>query len=141
MFATIVLSTVVGFLIILVYNILFRHNRKYADIKAVSGRIPIIGNVFDMTRTHLVLTDWAKSYGDIFRFNLYGEEVVVLNSFEAIYEALVSKGSDIAGRPHMYRTEHADRNRNSIVWQTYTPKLKVTIFRFLSTHTIDESTL
>ena len=126
MFATIVLSIIVGFLIILVYNILFRHNRKYGDIKAVSGRIPIVGNVFDMTRTHLVLTDWAKSYGDIFRFNLYGEEVVVLNSFEAIHEALVSKGSDIAGRPHMYRTEHADRNRNSIVWQTYTPKLKVT---------------
>ena len=88
----------------------------------------MVGNIFDMTKTHLVLTDWAKTYGPIFRFNLFGEEIVVLNSFEAIYEALVSNGSDIAGRPHMYRTEHADRNKNSIVWQTYTPKLKVCFY-------------
>ena len=125
MFTVILLAAFVGLCLIICYNILFRHNRKYDGIRAVAGRLPVVGNVFDMTKTHLVLTDWAKTYGPIFRFNLYGEEIVVLNSFEAIHEALVTNGSDLAGRPHMYRTEHADRNRNSIVWQTYTPKLRV----------------
>jgi hypothetical protein len=35
----------------------------------------------------------------------------------------VVKGSDFAGRPLMYRTRHAERNKHSIVWQTYTKKL------------------
>lgn len=124
MITTVLLAALAGLVFIFLYKILFRHSWKYDGIPAVAGRLPLVGNVFDMTKTHLVLTEWAKTYGSVFRFNLFGEEIVVLNSFEAIHEALVTNGSDVAGRPHMYRTEHADRNRNSIVWQTYTPKLQ-----------------
>ena len=132
MITEILLAALAGLVILVVYNTFLRNSRKYHDIPAVTGRFPVVGNIFDMTKTHLVLTEWAKTYGPIFRFNLFGEEIVVLNSFEAIHEALVSNGSDIAGRPHMYRTEHADRNKNSIVWQTYTPKLKVCFTKILS---------
>ena len=106
---------------------LTKNSRRYADIPAVRSRWPIVGNLFDMSRTHIVLTEWYKQYGGIFRFSLYGEEIVVLNDFESIYEALVTRGSDFAGRPRMSRTDYQNRNTNSIVWQTYTPKLQVRV--------------
>lgn len=103
---------------------LFKTRRKFDDIPAVGRRWPIVGNLFDMSKTHLVLTEWASKYGPVFRFNLFGEEIVVLNDYESINEALVTRGSDFAGRPHMSRTDYQDRNKHSIVWQTYTPKLQ-----------------
>ncbi|WAR13363.1 CP1A1-like protein [Mya arenaria] len=122
---TIVLATTLLVLFLFhLYKTTYRHRLKYADIPAVGWRWPVVGNLFDMSRTHLVLTDWYEKYGSVFRFSLYGEEIVVLSSYESIFEALVTRGSDFAGRPHMTRTDYQDRNRNSIVWQTYTPKLQ-----------------
>ncbi|XP_045191616.1 steroid 17-alpha-hydroxylase/17,20 lyase-like [Mercenaria mercenaria] len=106
------------------YKSVIKHRWKFAEVPAVGNRWPLIGNLFDMSKTHLVLTDWAKKYGPIFRFSLFGEEIVVLNDYDSVYEALVTRGSDFAGRPHMSRTDYQDRNKNSIVWQTYTPKLQ-----------------
>ncbi|KAK3603399.1 hypothetical protein CHS0354_009380 [Potamilus streckersoni] len=99
----------------------------FSRIPAVKPRWPLFGNAlfFDLTKTHLVLTELSQKYGPVFRIKLYGDEIVVLNDYKSIYTALVANGNEVAGRPSMYRTEHADRNRNSIVWQTYTPKLKM----------------
>ncbi|XP_060567337.1 steroid 17-alpha-hydroxylase/17,20 lyase-like [Ruditapes philippinarum] len=120
---TLALSLVL-LLLTYLYKSVIKHAVKYSDIPAVNNRWPFIGNLFDMSRTHIVLTEWAKEYGPVFRFNLFGEEIVVLNDYDTIYEALVTRGSDFAGRPHMSRTDYQDRNKNSIVWQTYTPKLQ-----------------
>ncbi|KAL3860289.1 hypothetical protein ACJMK2_010430 [Sinanodonta woodiana] len=100
---------------------------ELSGIPAVKPRWPLFGNAlfFDLTKTHIVLTELAQKYGPVFRIKLYGDEIVVLNDYKSIYSALVANGNEVAGRPSMYRTEHADRNRNSIVWQTYTPKLKM----------------
>ncbi|KAH3773959.1 cytochrome P450 2U1-like [Dreissena polymorpha] len=106
------------------YSACAKNHRQYGDIPAVDGRLPIVGNIFDLSKTHIVLTDWYRKYGSVFRFNLFGEEVVVLSSYESVFEALVTRGSDFAGRPHMSRTDYEGRNRNSIVWQSYTPKLQ-----------------
>lgn len=125
MFTAILASVVLLLVLLHLLKPYFKHPDKLSDVPAVGGRWPVFGNLFDMSRTHTVLTDWSKQYGGVFRFNMYGEEIVVLNDFESIHEALVSRGSDFAGRPRMSRTDYQNRNVNSVVWQTYTPKLQV----------------
>ena len=52
------------------------------------------------------------------------DEILVLNNYESIHDALVRQGAAFAGRPPMYRTSKSDRDKHSVVWQTYTPKLQ-----------------
>lgn len=87
--------------------------------------VPFIGNAWslDFTRCHMELADWARKYGPIFWIRLYSEDVLVLSDYDSIYDALVTKGNDFAGRPVMYRTSQAARNEHSIVWQTFNAKL------------------
>lgn len=125
MLTVILCSSVLALILVQIYKSIYGRNRKYVGIPAVGNRWPVVGNLFDMSKTHLVLTEWYKKYGGVYRFSLYGEEIVVLNDFDSIHEALVSRGSDFAGRPRMCRTDYQNRNTNSVVWQTYTPKLQV----------------
>lgn len=104
--------------------ILARQRRKYASIPMATPRIPFVGNAasLDLSRCHIVLTEWATMFGPVFRIKLYQEEILVLNNYDSVHDALVLKGGDFAGRPPMYRT--AKRHRDSIVWQTYNAKLQ-----------------
>ncbi|KAK7505234.1 hypothetical protein BaRGS_00003396 [Batillaria attramentaria] len=99
--------------------------RGFGSIPTVAVRLPYVGNALhiDMTKCHRVLSDFARTYGPVFRIRLYKEEILVLNDYKSIHDALIMKGADFAGRPPMYRTKHAERNIHSIVWQTYTDKL------------------
>lgn len=124
MITVVLIVTVVSLCAAFLYRALSDHRRKYADIPPIGSRWPFVGNRYDASKTHLVFTDWSKQYGPVFRYQHYGKEIVVLNDFDTIYEALVTKGSDFAGRPRMDRTDYERRNEHSIVWQTYTPKLQ-----------------
>ncbi|CAH1800954.1 unnamed protein product, partial [Owenia fusiformis] len=42
---------------------------------------------------------WAKEYGDAFKISILGEEIVILSDYDSIYEALVVRSNDFAGRP------------------------------------------
>ncbi|CAG5121132.1 unnamed protein product [Candidula unifasciata] len=122
-------AVLAGLTVLLLYAsvmIMKRQSRKYEHIPMVTPRIPLVGNAtsLDMSCCHTVLTGWATTFGPIFRIKLFQEEILVLNNFDSVYEALVVKGSDFAGRPPMYRTLQAGRHRHSIVWQTYTDKLQ-----------------
>lgn len=94
-------------------------------IPRVAPCLPYFGNALqlDMAKCHLCLSELRQKYGPVFRIRLFKEDILVLSDSASIHEALVTKGSDYAGRPPMYRTLQAERNRHSIVWQTYTQKL------------------
>ena len=53
---------------------------------------PFIGNLLSMDdkSAHLTFTSWSKELGAVFCVKVK-EKMVVLNSFEAIYEAIVKK--------------------------------------------------
>ncbi|BFZ13569.1 hypothetical protein BsWGS_16608 [Bradybaena similaris] len=106
--------------------ILARQRRKYASIPMATPRIPFVGNAasLDLSRCHIVLAEWATMFGPVFRIKLYQEEILVLNNYDSVHDALVLKGGDFAGRPPMYRTAQSQRHRHSIVWQTYNDKLQ-----------------
>ncbi|XP_059158790.1 cytochrome P450 1A1-like [Physella acuta] len=102
-----------------------RNNSKYKNIPPATPRMPLVGNALtlDLSRCHKALTDWAEKFGPVYRIKIYGEEILVLNSCQSVHDALVVQGSAFAGRPPMYRTAKEDRDKHSIVWQTYTDKL------------------
>lgn len=120
--ATCCFASFFSFLTFILWSLLFQKGHR---VPCIPRRWPIVGNALQvpMRHCHLVFTEWAKHYGAIFEVKLFNEKIVVLNDYKSIHEALVLAGTTFAGRPKMHRTEQRDRCSNSIVWQTYTPKL------------------
>lgn len=60
--------------------------------------LPFLGNLLqiDLRRLHLILEEWARVYGDIYRFHLGGKSVVVISNPEWIQTIL-------RDRPQTYR--------------------------------------
>ncbi|XP_038074775.1 cytochrome P450 2J6-like [Patiria miniata] len=64
--------------------------------------LPIVGSLLSLgANPHLTFLEMTKTYGNVFRVNLAGQRVVVVNGFEAVREALVKNASAFAGRPKM----------------------------------------
>lgn len=62
---------------------------------------PIIGNVISLgDEPHLALDKMSKIYGPIFRIRVGTVPVLVLNSMEALREALHRQKDTFSGRPH-----------------------------------------
>ena len=101
--AATLLSLVIGALII---HLLYKWLTKPSLPRGPRGR-PLVGNAFqvDPTGLHKTLAKWAETYGGVFTINLLGQNIVVLNSNEAIYEALVLKEDDFSGRPQSFGGE------------------------------------
>ncbi|ELT93815.1 hypothetical protein CAPTEDRAFT_99614 [Capitella teleta] len=62
---------------------------------------PVVGNLFQVRRERPELTfiEWAKDLGPVFSMKMFHQELVILSSFDAIYEALVKKGDSFSERP------------------------------------------
>lgn len=89
-------------------------------------RIPLIGHAISLARCsgpHKLLTAWSKKNGDIFSIQILNRKSVVLNGYENIHEALVTKGKDFAGRSKYFRSSFLAEEKD-IVTQDYSPKWK-----------------
>ncbi|KAE8611352.1 hypothetical protein XENTR_v10012415 [Xenopus tropicalis] len=62
---------------------------------------PFVGNLLQMDSSSLSnsFRQLKKQYGDVFSLQFYWQNVVVLNGYEAIKEALLQKSEDFADRP------------------------------------------
>ncbi|XP_002731660.1 cytochrome P450 18a1-like [Saccoglossus kowalevskii] len=60
----------------------------------ILGYLPHLGS-----KPHLTFVEMVKTYGSIFRVPMGSQEVVVLNGYKVIKEALADKGAKFAGRP------------------------------------------
>ncbi|XP_078696657.1 cytochrome P450 2U1-like [Branchiostoma floridae x Branchiostoma belcheri] len=68
-----------------------------------AGRVPILGHLLALGRApHLKLTAWRRQYGDVFTVRMGMEDVVVLNGYAAVKDALVDRSELFASRPPMY---------------------------------------
>ena len=97
------LSLIVGLLII---RLLYKWMTEPSLPPGPPG-LPLVGNTLqvDPTGLHKTVFKWSKTYGGVFTINLLGQNIEVLTSSEAIYEALVLKDDDFSGRPPFYRTK------------------------------------
>lgn len=77
-----------------------RQNRIVIPFPGPHG-VPLIGNVLALKGKDIrqVLLDWSVQYGDTFKFSVFGENFLVLSSYEAMKEALVRRGKQFGGRP------------------------------------------
>ncbi|ELU02917.1 hypothetical protein CAPTEDRAFT_100001 [Capitella teleta] len=80
---------------------------------------PVFGNLFQVRRerSELTFSEWTKDLGPVFSVKLLHNRFVVLSSFEAIYEALVTKGNSFSGRPtkNAFRAEVISEHFSSIL--------------------------
>ncbi|XP_035684253.1 cytochrome P450 2C31-like [Branchiostoma floridae] len=68
-----------------------------------SGSWPVVGHLLSLGRApHLKLTEWRKQYGDVYTVRMGMEDVVVLNGYRAIKEALVDYKDAFSSRPNNY---------------------------------------
>jgi len=79
--------------------------------------VPLLGNLLqiDLARPHLTLSNWSKTYGPIFRVNFgFGRDVMVVSEASSIREALVERGTELAGRPKTYRAWYTSNGYRNI---------------------------
>ncbi|CAH1780865.1 unnamed protein product [Owenia fusiformis] len=120
---------VLGCFSLLLYIFFKRYtNEKSRIIAKIPGPkgMPILGNALqvDLEYIHKDLLRWAGEYGPIFKLNFAGDLVVVLNSFDAIYEALVTKSEDFAGRPNDTFRVKTLQGGDDVIFQDYTGKIR-----------------
>ncbi|CAH1779840.1 unnamed protein product, partial [Owenia fusiformis] len=82
---------------------------------------PLIGNALDMNsygNTLETLVKWRNKYGDVFKVDLFGEEIVMVSG-QYINEMLVSKGKEFAARPELPLIAGQLPNGSFMVRQNY----------------------
>ncbi|OCT83136.1 cytochrome P450 2D19 [Xenopus laevis] len=84
---------------------------------------PFMGNILqlDFSSLHNNYKELAKQYGDVFSLKFFWQNVVVLNGYEAIKEALLQKSEDFADRPPfaLYESIGFNGNNKAIVLANY----------------------
>ena len=105
------LWAVAGVIAIGCYLAVIRQKKGLCGFPGPAGW-PIAGNAFQFTLDHAHVTfyRWQEEFGGAFRITLFGKEVLVLAGCEELYEALVRKGQDFAGREQPYRGAVAGMN-------------------------------
>ena len=98
--------------------------------------LPFLGNILQLgNRPFETLFKWRSKYGSIFKIKLGSKTVVVLNGTKIIREALVERGDEFAGRPHLYMIHATLKGKAS--FHRRTTRTTMSIRNFCSTHSID----
>lgn len=83
---------------------ILRIGRRESDIPPGPPTRPILGNLLDYPQIepHLVFTEWAKSYGEVFSLKMANGTIICLNSPQAVRYVLDTKNFFTAERPDFY---------------------------------------
>jgi hypothetical protein len=91
------MGTLIGiiYIILALGVLLFFIKRKRPKGKTIAGPkdLPVLGCIFEIDNEtiHFKFSEWAEKFGDIFRFKMLSENVVVLNTEENIRKAFGSE--------------------------------------------------
>ncbi|XP_078679492.1 cytochrome P450 2U1-like [Branchiostoma floridae x Branchiostoma belcheri] len=95
--------TLQSFFVFCTAFILFLLKRRGKLPPYPAGRMPVLGHLLALGRApHLKLTAWRRQYGDVFIVRMGMEDVVVLNGYAAVKDALVDRTELFASRPETY---------------------------------------
>jgi len=64
---------------------------------------PVIGNVYDIPQEYawIAYSKWAKKYGNIMHFNIFGTHTIILNSIKSATDLLDKRSFNYSDRPRM----------------------------------------
>ncbi|CAH1778837.1 unnamed protein product [Owenia fusiformis] len=113
-------SLVVGIFFLIAF--LFRWRK--IDIPGPKG-IPLIGNALQLSKDlpYIQIQEWAKEFGNVFKLQLFREEVVVCSDYETI---MMTRSDDFAGRPKSWRfTLSIPGGDKAILFQDFNQSLKL----------------
>ena len=123
------LSTVLlGFLCIIVWSVILRntiliYKRYNKTYPPGPYPIPVIGNLLQLgSNPHRSLMKLAKVYGSVFSLQLGSRDLVVLNSYDSVKEALARKASQLAGRPPWFNIQAGSNAGRSIPFGDYSSR-------------------
>ncbi|XP_066264249.1 cytochrome P450 2J4-like [Branchiostoma lanceolatum] len=81
--------------------VIFKRSRNLPPYPA--GRVPVLGHILALGRApHVKVTAWRRRYGDVFTIKIGSVDVVVLNGYTAVKDALVDRSDLFASRPPDY---------------------------------------
>ncbi|CAH1796245.1 unnamed protein product [Owenia fusiformis] len=114
--------------LIIIY-IVIKFMTKKSIPKGPPQKWPFIGNAFeiDSQNPQETFINWSKKYGDVFSVKVFGEDIVIVNGFDAVYEALVTKSTEFAGRPKQFRVKlMLDGEYTGSCWDNWSnPKMRL----------------
>ena len=110
-------------LIVIIRIFFFGRKSRLQHFPAPKG-VPLLGNAgqIDRQRPHLTFANWTGKYGDVYALRLLGSDALVLNSYQDIHEALVTKGHDYGGRMQTYRLDFLSEGCQEIFLSDMSPK-------------------
>ena len=100
---------------------------QYGRLSHIPGPIhlPVFGNSLQLEpKPHIKMHEMVKKYGPVYRLNFQGNPCVIVCNFDTIYEMLVTKSADFAGRPSSYLTNVFTEGRSGIVRTDYGPEVQ-----------------
>ncbi|XP_070556175.1 cytochrome P450 2U1-like [Ptychodera flava] len=100
--------------------------RRPAGLPPGPRGLPFIGSIGDLALNPVwTISDFAKTYGDIYTLKIGMQYIVVLNNIKLVREALVEKQDQFAGRPWIYSMDLLSEGGQSISNGYFTKKWKV----------------
>ncbi|XP_078617675.1 cytochrome P450 2J4-like [Branchiostoma floridae x Branchiostoma japonicum] len=109
-----------GLVFLLAYWYLTRTRGKL-NLPPGPWALPLLGNVAQIftKAPYKLWMELVKEYGPVIYLWLGSQQIVVLNSYAAIHEALVKKGEDFSNRPALHTFKLMGLTNNGIVLLPY----------------------
>ena len=117
------LLTLSGYAVALVAMVLawalykdMRVKAQYSHIPSPPG-LPLFGHstMINKKQSYKTFLAWKEKYGEVFCIFLFGTPCIIVNGHEAVYELLVGKGKEFAGRSTGFHAHIIARN-TGFVW-------------------------
>ncbi|XP_022083647.1 cytochrome P450 2U1-like [Acanthaster planci] len=105
--------------------VLYRSTRRPAGFPPGPTALPLVGNIplfYFAKHPKQAFLDLSKKYGAIVSLKFASGDVVLLNTFDVVKEALVKKAAVFAGRPATYSVGLLTEGFKDIVFSTYGPQ-------------------